>query len=60
MVRLNTQPDSYTYQNCSLQFDYPEDVVRKKCNLTLAIPRAIQGDLYVYYELDNFYQNYNR
>ena len=28
--------------------------------MLLTIPRAINGDLYVYYELDNFYQNYNR
>ena len=32
----------------------------KPCSVTLDVPTQIEGPIYVYYELDNFYQNHRR
>lgn len=35
-------------------------VTDKKCNHTLIVPRHMTGPVYVYYQLDNYYQNHRR
>ena len=32
----------------------------KTCELTLEVPEDLVGDVYVYYQLENFYQNHRR
>ena len=46
-------------QGVVMQYDKCEKV-DTKCNLPLTIESDIQAPIYVYYQLDNFYQNHRR
>ncbi|KAL6975036.1 ALA-interacting subunit 3 [Sarracenia purpurea var. burkii] len=40
--------------------EYIQSSVDKTCNRTLTVPKHMKQPIYVYYQLDNFYQNHRR
>ncbi|MCO5573269.1 hypothetical protein L7F22_027038 [Adiantum nelumboides] len=52
-------PNTYTNNDERVQFI--QDVTQDKhCNRTLTVSKLMKGPVYVYYQLDNFYQNHRR
>lgn len=47
-------------QNVSNKVQYIQTPGDKPCNRTLTVPKYMKQPIYVYYQLDNFYQNHRR
>ncbi|KAB1216857.1 ALA-interacting subunit 3, partial [Morella rubra] len=43
-----------------LKIQYIQSSVEKTCNRSLRVPKHMKPPVYVYYQLDNFYQNHRR
>ncbi|GAB2222861.1 hypothetical protein Droror1_Dr00016991 [Drosera rotundifolia] len=39
---------------------YIQSNVTKSCNITITVPKRMKSPIYIYYQLDNFYQNHRR
>ncbi|KAJ6768283.1 ALA-INTERACTING SUBUNIT [Salix koriyanagi] len=47
------------YRNNEVQY-IQNSAVDKTCNIRMTIPKHMKKPIYVYYQLDNFYQNHRR
>lgn len=47
-------------QEVTAQYDDQCKEIGKDCPITLTVPQDIKQPIYVYYQLDNFYQNHRR
>ncbi|KAJ9147214.1 hypothetical protein P3X46_029397 [Hevea brasiliensis] len=47
------------YSNASLQY-IQSSKTNKTCTRTLTVPKQMKSPVFIYYELDNFYQNHRR
>lgn len=52
-------PDNYTDNGQRTQF-IQDITTNKSCTRTLTVSEYMEGPIYVYYELDNYYQNHRR
>jgi hypothetical protein len=59
MLVLNSQIQEYSvrYDDCHIQIT-DNDINKFPCNKTITIPQEMQGPIFVYYEIDGFYQNH--
>lgn len=52
-------PSNYTDNDQRVQF-IQDVTTNKSCSATLTVPKYMKAPVFVYYELDNFYQNHRR
>lgn len=57
--RYDTDCVPSDFRNDSLQY-IQDSKTNKTCTRRLTVPKQMQGPVFIYYELDNFYQNHRR